>query len=80
MEHGEHLDWLRVEPGLPPMKHCAAIDSVWLAEGAVREYFLHPECAVCDVSSLSLRPRPGKVCIVSSSKVSLIQGLLERRL
>eukprot|EP00971_Amphidinium_carterae_P209442 4154664-Amphidinium_carterae.1 len=60
IDHGEVLDWARVVPGLPPYEHCAAVNSVALAEGEIREYLLHPELAVLDVTTLKARPRPGR--------------------
>eukprot|EP00971_Amphidinium_carterae_P268455 5326007-Amphidinium_carterae.4 len=53
LDHGEHLIWSRVEAGLPPYQHCAAVDAVRLADGAVREYLCNPEKAVFDVASHS---------------------------
>eukprot|EP00971_Amphidinium_carterae_P334869 6470397-Amphidinium_carterae.1 len=80
LDYGEQISWGRTEPGLPPFEHCAAVDAVMLAEGPVREYLLHPERAVVDVTQLSSRPRPGRVCVAQNQELQLFRGLLARNL
>eukprot|EP00971_Amphidinium_carterae_P129112 2557437-Amphidinium_carterae.1 len=80
LDFGESLSWKRVEPGLPPFHHCAAVNAVLLAEGSMREYLQHPERAVVDLSTLRARPRPGRVCVDRSDVITLFRGLLDRGL
>ena len=60
----QQLTWVQIKPGLPSKQHCASINVLDLCEGALLEYFLHPEEALV-TELLDVAPRSG---VVMSSK------------
>eukprot|EP00971_Amphidinium_carterae_P167159 3312114-Amphidinium_carterae.1 len=76
----EALSWNRMVGALPPKEYCASIPALALATGNLKRYLECPEDAVVDVSSMSKRPKPGRVLMVRGEERSIARGLIERNL
>ena len=76
----EVLTWAQVLPSLPPADKCASLDVLDLCDARMRAWFSRPLDTLIDLSSVKVRPRPGRVLVEPDSLLPLAQGLLERGL
>ena len=76
----EVLTWAQVLPSLPPADKCASLDVLDLCDARMRAWFSRPLDTLVDLSSVKVRPRPGRVLVEPDSLLPLAQGLLERGL
>ncbi len=74
----QRLSWAQVEPALPPANCCDCIDVLDLAEGQVREFFLHPECSLVNLDAVVALPKAGTMMCKPGEDAVIGRELLKR--
>eukprot|EP00971_Amphidinium_carterae_P331016 6464351-Amphidinium_carterae.1 len=76
----EALTWSRMMEALPPEAYCASIPAVALAKGSLKHYLENPDAAIIDVSTLTERPKPGRVLMAAGEEKLIACGLIDRNI